>query len=71
MARVPTGGKFVAFLSYTDRIMLVSLSSYTRTPEEQFECIESILLQNTSQIATLLEAQLKNEQLMAQLQAAQ
>lgn len=33
------------------------------TPEERFERIESILLQNTSQMATLPEAQLKNQQL--------
>lgn len=43
--------------------------SYVVTPEERFERIESILLQNTSQMATLLEAQLKNEQLMSELQA--
>lgn len=41
------------------------------TPEERFERIESILLQNTSQIATLLEAQLKTEQRMNELQATQ
>ncbi len=39
------------------------------TPEERFERIESILLQNTSQIATLLEAQLKAEQRVNDLQA--
>lgn len=41
------------------------------TPEERFAQIESILLQNTSQIATLLEAQIKVEQRMSELQAAQ
>jgi hypothetical protein len=41
------------------------------TPEERFERIESILLQNTSQIATLLKAQLKNEHLMSEIQATQ
>jgi uncharacterized phage infection (PIP) family protein YhgE len=41
------------------------------TPEERFAQIESILLQNTSQIATLLEGQIKLQQGMEELRQAQ
>lgn len=60
-------------LSYPTQIKscYVLLTSAAMTPEERFERIESILLQNTSQIATFLEAQVKTEHRINELQAAQ
>jgi len=50
--------------------MKITIPQTFMTPDERFAQIESILLQNTSQSATLLEGQIKLQEIQQQQHAA-